>query len=183
MGIFNEDGKLQTGWASKSDGLDMNEQRRLLAIELRKQDVKLCNPVQDLTEDIFERLESKYLRPPTDILVQAENGTYQAILLGDERDEGDQGKTFHIDYLCSTVKGGGVALINKVKERFSKIELEPVSKSLAVYYGSLNFNYKNIKESDTMVWISQKKGARRTRRKKLRKTRRKHKRYADIHSK
>jgi hypothetical protein len=174
MGIFTEDGKLQTGWASKSDGLDMNEQRRLLAIELgkieeRKEDVKLCNPVQDLTEDIFERLEDEDLTPPTDILVQAENGTYQALLIGKR-----VGSTFHIDYLCSTVKGGGVALINKVKQRFSKIDLEPVSTSLAGYYESLNFNYKNRKESDTMVWISQ-KGARRTRRKKLRKTRRKHK--------
>ena len=169
MGIFTEDGKLQTGWASKSDGLDMNEQRRLLAIELRKQGVTLCNPLQDLTKDIFERLEDEDLTPPTDILVQAENGTYQAILIGKRK-----GSTFHIDYLCSTVKGGGVALINKVKERFSKIELEPVSKSLAGYYEGLNFNYINIKESDTMVWISQ-KGARRTRRKKLRKTIRKSK--------
>jgi len=166
MGLFTEDGRLQTGWASKSD---MNEQRRLLAIELRRQGVRLCNPVQDLTEDIFERLEDKELRPPTDILIQAENGNYRALLIGKKEES-----TFHIDYLCSTVKGGGVALINKVKERFSKIELEPL-KSLAGYYESLNFNYINIKESDTMVWISQKKGARRTRRKKLRKTRRKHK--------
>jgi len=169
MGIFTEDGKLQTGWASKSDRLDMNEQRRLLAIELRKQGVRLCNPVQDLTWEIFERLEHEDLTPPTDILVQAENGNYRALLIGKKEES-----TFHIDYLCSTVKGGGVALINKVKERFSKIELEPL-KSLAGYYESLNFNYINIKESDTMVWISQKKGARRTRRKKLRKTRRKHK--------
>ena len=166
MGIFTEDGKLQTGWASKSDRLDMNEQRRLLAIELRKQGVRLCNPVQDLTWEIFERLEHEDLTPPTDILVQAENGNYRALLIGKRK-----GSTFHIDYLCSTVKGGGVALINKVKERFSKIELEPL-KSLAGYYEGLNFNYINIKESDTMVWISQ-KGARRTRRKKLRKTRRK----------
>jgi hypothetical protein len=163
MGIFTEDGKLQTGWASESDRLDMNEQRRLLAIELRKQDVKLCNPLQDLTKDIFERLEDEVLTPPTDILVQAENGTYQAILIGKRK-----GSTFHIDYLCSTVKGGGVALINKVKERFSKIELEPASKMLAGYYEGLNFNYINIKESDTMVWISQ-KGARRTRRRKNKK--------------
>jgi len=177
MGIFNEDGKLQTGWASKSDGLDMNEQRRLLAIklrnELREQGVRLCNPVQDLTEEIFERLEDERLTPPTDILVQAEKGTYQAILIG-KKEESTEESTFHIDYLCSTVKGGGVALINKVKERFSKIELEPL-KSLAGYYESLNFNYINIKESDTMVWKKQKKGARRTRRKKLRKSRRKHK--------
>ena len=184
MGIFTDDGKLQTGWSSIPDRVDMdeeerfrfmneqrrfmNEQRRLLAIELRKQRVTLCNPREDLTWEIFERLEHKDLTPPTDILIQAENGTYQAILIGKR-----EGSTFHIDYLCSTVKGGGVALINKVKQRFSKIELEPL-KSLAGYYESLNFNYINIKESDTMVWISQ-KGARRTRRKKLRKSRRKHK--------
>ena len=178
MGIFTKNGRLQTGWASKSDGLDMKEQRRLLASELRKhcellnqQGVKqtLCNPSKDdCTKGIFERLEDEDLTPPTDILIQAENGTYQAILIGKR-----EGSTFHIDYLCSTVKGGGVALINKVKQRFSKIELEPL-KSLAGYYESLNFNYINIKESDTMVWISQ-KGGRQTRRKKLRKSRRKHK--------
>ena len=178
MGIFTEDGRLQTGWASKSDGLDMNEQRRLLASELRKhcellnqQGVKqtLCNPSKDdCTKGIFERLEDKHLTPPTDILIQAENGTYQALLIGKR-----EGSTFHIDYLCSTVNGGGVALINEVKKRFSKIEVEPVE-ALEVYYRSLNFNYINKKNGDTMVWISQ-KGGRRTRRKKLRKSRRKHK--------
>ena len=146
----------------------MNEQRSLLAIELRKQGVTLCNPLQDLTLEIFERLEDEHLDPPTDILIQAKDGTYQALLIGKR-----VGSTFHIDYLCSTVKGGGVALINEVKKRFSKIELEPV-KTLAGYYESLNFNYINKENGDTMVWISQ-KGARRTRRKKLRKSRRKHK--------
>ena len=163
MGLFTEDGRLQTGWASKSD---MNEQRRLLAIELRKQGVRLCNPVQDLTEDIFERLEDKDLRPPTDILIQAENGKYQAILLGDE------GDTFHIQYLCSTVKGGGVGLINKVKELRKPITLESLH-GVEGYYEKQGFNYINIKEGDTMIW--QPRGGRRTRRKKLRKTRRKHK--------
>jgi len=174
MGIFTDDGKLQTGWSSIPDGPEdeqlrfMNEQRRLLAIELRKQGVTLCDPDQDLTREIFERLEDGDLTPPTDILIQAENGTYQALLIGKR-----EGSTFHIDYLCSTVKGGGVALINEVKKRFSKIEVEPVE-ALEVYYRSLNFNYINKKNGDTMVWISQ-KGGRRTRRKKLRKSRRKHK--------
>ena len=173
MGIFSN-GKLQTGWSSIPNGPEdeqirfMNEQRSLLAIELRKQGVTLCNPLQDLTREIFERLEDEHLTPPTDILIQAENGTYQAILIGKR-----EGSTFHIDYLCSTVKGGGVALINEVKKRFSKIELEPVE-ALEVYYRSLNFNYINKENGDTMVWNSQ-KGGRRTRRKKLRKSRRKHK--------
>ena len=173
MGIFSN-GKLQTGWSSIPNGPEdeqirfMNEQRSLLAIELRKQGVTLCNPREDLTWEIFERLEHKDLDPPTDILIQAENGTYQAILIGKR-----EGSTFHIDYLCSTVNGGGVALINEVKKRFSKIEVEPVE-ALEVYYRSLNFNYINKKNGDTMVWISQ-KGGRRTRRKKLRKSRRKHK--------
>jgi hypothetical protein len=158
MGIFTDDGELQTGWASKSD---MNEQRRLLAIELRKQGVKLCNPSQDLTEDIFERLEDTDLRPPTDILIQAENGNYQAILLG------YQGDTFHIQYLCSTVKGGGVGLINKIKELGKPITLEPASKMLAGYYEKQGFNYINIEEGDTMKW--QPRGGRRTRRRKNKK--------------
>ena len=153
----------------------MNEQRRLLAIELRKQDVKLCNPVQDLTYEIFEFLEDTVIFPPTDILIQAENGNYQAILLG------YQGDTFHIQYLCSTVKGGGVGLINKIKELGKPITLEPASKMLAGYYEKQGFNYINIKEGDTMIWRP--RGGRRTRRKKLRKTRRKYKRYADTHSK
>ena len=171
MGIFSN-GKLQTGWSSIPDGPEdeqlrfMNEQRRLLAIELRKQGVTLCDPDQDLTREIFERLEDGDLTPPTDILIQAENGTYQALLIGKR-----EGSTFHIDYLCSTVNGGGVALINEVKKRFSNIEVEPVE-ALEVYYRSLNFNYINKKNGDTMVWISQ-KGGRRTRRKKLRKSRRK----------
>ena len=168
MGIFTEDGRLQTGWASKSDGLDMNEQRRLLAIELRKQGVTLCNPLQDLTERIFERLEDEDLTPPTDILIQAENGKYQAISLGYEKD------TFQIDYLCSTVKGGGVALINKVKELRKPITLEPIP-DVEEYYKKQGFNYIDKKEGDTMIWVPPPKGARRTRRKKLRKSRRKHK--------
>ena len=149
MGIFTDEGKLQTGWSSIPDRVDMdeeerfrfmNEQRRLLAIELRKQGVTLCNPREDLTWEIFERLEHEDLTPPTDILIQAENGTYQAILIGKR-----EGSTFHIDYLCSTVKGGGVALINEVKKRFSKIEVEPL-KSLAEYFEGLNFNYINKKK-------------------------------------
>jgi len=165
MGLFTEDDKLQTGWASKSN---MNEQRRLLAIELRKQGVRLCNPLhKDLTQDIFERLEDEDLRPPTDILIQAENGKYQAILLG------DQGDTFHIHYLCSTVNGGGVGLINKVKELGKPITLEPASKMLAGYYKKQGFNYIDEDKGDTMKWDPP-KGGRRTRRKKLRKTRRKH---------
>ena len=168
MELFTEDGKLQTGWASKSNGLDMNEQRRLLAIELRRQGVRLCNPVQDLTEDIFERLEDKHINPSTDILIQAENGNYQAILLGDE------GDTFHIQYICSTVKGGGVGLIRKVKELRKPITLEPIP-DVEEYYKKQGFNYIDKKESDTMIWVPPPKGGRRTRRKKLRKTRRKHK--------
>jgi hypothetical protein len=162
MGIFTNDGKLQTGWASKSDGLDMNEQRRLLAIELRKQDVKLCNPVQDLTYEIFEFLEDTVIFPPTDILIQAENGNYQAIVLG------DQGNTFHIQYLCSTVKGGGVGLINKIKELGKPITLESLP-SVKGYYEKQGFNYIDKKETDTMIWVPPPKGGRRTRRRKNKK--------------
>lgn len=178
MGIFTKNGRLQTGWASKSDGLDMKEQRRLLASELRKhcellnqQGVKqtLCNPSKDdCTKGIFERLEDEDLTPPTDILIQAENGTYEAILLGYEKD------TFNIDYLCSSVSGGGVALINKVKELGKTITLEPLP-ALIGYYKKQGFKHIDEGNDDTMIWVPPPKGARRTRRKKLRKSRRKHK--------
>lgn len=177
MGIFADDGTLQTGWTT---GKNISEQRRLLGIALRAQKIRLCSPTgSDLTDDIFEVLESPKLDYVTDILVQTdESGNYQALLLGGRETITDH-ITFHIIYLCSIMPRGGVTLINKVKSsitsdsKIQSITLEPLG-NVVGYYEKQGFRYMDKEDGDTMIWRPT-SGAKRTRRKKLRKTRRKSK--------
>lgn len=168
MGIFTEDGKLQTGWAT---GVNMAEQRRLLGIELRRQGAQMCNPVgTDLTWEIFELLETPDMDYVTDILIQADDtGKYQAVLLGG-REKFQREPTFHVIYLCSIAKGMGADLLNKVKadKSIQSITLEPV-RGVEKFYEDRGFEFVGKEKGDTMIW-RQPKGGKRTRRKKLRKS-------------
>lgn len=179
--IFDEEGKLISGWVTAEEIKDV---RGRLATELRRQGVRLCNPVgqHDLTEDILDVLyRASYL---TDILVKADDeGHYQAILLGGKEDIMDDTlgphTTFHVIYLCSIAKGAGAELINKVKsnlnEHAQSITLEPLEdiKEKGYYY---KFGFEHIpNKSPTMIWYPGIKGGRRRRRRTVRRRRQTHK--------
>lgn len=102
--IFAPDGTLKTGWITNN-----KRQSILLAEYFEKNGTRLCNSVgTDLTHGIAWTLAHE---PPSDILVKAENGVYQAVLLGN-RKNGE----FYVEYLCSVSPGAGVWLLNKVKD-------------------------------------------------------------------
>ena len=103
--IIGSDGVLRSGWVRSNPA-----QNALLVKYLKEKGVKrLSNPVgPDLTNSILSTL----LEHDTfDVIVKADNGVYQAILVG-ERSKTD----FLIQYLASVAPGAGETLINTVKD-------------------------------------------------------------------
>lgn len=128
-GIFSADGKIQSGWISntlKGEGIKTMDSiqedcKRLIDVLKGK---KLCVSKEfinldgekdntDLTRDILYKLTDD---DTTDVLIEAENGEYQAILIGTVSDtESAKFYFFFIDYLCSVVKGKGAKLLQKLQ--------------------------------------------------------------------
>lgn len=154
--IFDEDGKLKTGWARTNI---RDTQQRLVA-ELRRQNVRLCDPSSrwNLTDDILNALSSPaYSKKITNILIKADpEGKYQAILLGGEKEFDYQplGRhiSFHVYYLCSVVPRGGVELMTQLKSNLNppiqSITLDALEEVVG-YYRKLGF--ESIDQSE-MIW-------------------------------
>jgi hypothetical protein len=100
--------------------------------------IELCNPTKPF-DDLSRAIKNALKNPNwvTDILIQAKNGNYEAILLGSRQEN-----AFHIEYLCSVSKGAGAVLIQKVKDRlhdgYDKITVFPFS-DVKPYYDRLGF--------------------------------------------
>ena len=153
--VFAPDGTLKSGWVTDK------RQIQRLGNYLEEAGTKLCNPVgTDLTHGIVWSL--KYDRP-TDVLIKAENGVYQAVLMGDK-----MAGTFYVAYLCSVSPGAGMWLLDRVKDYIKtkpagmcSITLHPMPGSTA-YYTARGF--VEAQDGD-IIWQPPVGGRRKTRRK------------------
>lgn len=191
MAIASASVKLKTGWTStkfEGEGIlkvanKIGIHRILIGVGLREQGVtRLCaegGSDPDLTEDIYDILETCEADYVTDILLETDaQGKYQGILLGSvELASNMTEKKFHIIDLCSLGGGAGVRMIQKVKDQIKKssdiksITLESLHGAVG-YYEKLGFKYIDKGKNTMMMWRPEYEGSatggrRKTRRRRL----------------
>jgi hypothetical protein len=174
------DGTLKSGWLSLSlegDGITKVDDATFLRHTsdlgnyMKEKKTTLCGPNgTDFTDEIIQDLMNKYQKI-TDVLLLAEKGIYQAIAIVVLKESPEYGgKYLYIETLCSTAKGGGTAILERLQnylvnenDTIENIVLYPSDTAIG-FYRKKGFELKMVWRASNHREGGRRKTRRRTRR-------------------